>query len=389
MLSQRIDVLGESRILFHRQIMERARKAVPFLRFDRDPYLVIGPKGRLVWVLDAYTVSNRYPYSARSGEYGNYIRNSVKVLIDAYDGNLTFFVADPNDPIIQTYGKVFPGVFKNFSKMPEHFRKHIRYPQTLFTIQANVYATYHMTDPQVFYNKEDLWKIPEQYSDGSLRTMTPYYTIMKLAGVGEQEEFILMVPFSPAKKENMIAWLAARCDEPFYGKLLVFNFPKQKLVYGPRQIESRIDQHPEISKQLTLWNQGGSRVIRGSLLVIPVEESILYVEPLYIAAEDGGGLPELKRVIVAYGNQIAMEENLEESLAKIFQEDFIMPPQRSGPDDQQAIADGPPQFREMVRQANQEFMKAQDALSRGEWAAYGKSLENVGKMLKRLEREMR
>ena len=266
--------------MYYRQIIERINKGIPFLLYDSDPYLIITKEGKLVWMIDGYTTTNAYPYSASISQMGNYIRNSMKATIDAYNGSLSFYIADPEDPIIAAYAKIFPGVFHPLSAMPSDLRSHIRYPQTLFAIQARVYSLYHMTDPQVFYNKEDMWKIPESYSEGSMETMLPYYTVMKLAEVGKTEEFILMVPFAPAKKENMIAWLAARCDEPSYGKLLVFEFPKQTLVYGPQQIESRINQNPEISKALALWNQGGSRVIRGSLLVIPIEQSLIYVQPL-------------------------------------------------------------------------------------------------------------
>jgi uncharacterized membrane protein (UPF0182 family) len=240
-----------------------------------------------------------------------------------------------------------------------------------------------MTDPQVFYNKEDLWKIPESFSEGEMKQMSPYFTIMKLAEVGEQEEFILMVPFSPAKKENMIAWLAARCDEPNYGKLLVFNFPKQQLVYGPSQIESRINQDPDISKQITLWNQGGSRVIWGSLLVIPVEQSLLYVQPLYLAAENGG-VPELKRVLVSYGNNIAMEETLEKSLNAI----FIGLTQGRLAEVSKAPATAPAPHettvKKMIQDANQQFQKAQEELAKKNWAGYGKSMEEVQRILKEM-----
>jgi uncharacterized membrane protein (UPF0182 family) len=313
----RSDIGPESRIMYHRQVLERFQKAVPFLRADSDPYMVITSDGRLVWIIDGYTTTGAYPYSAAVTGIGNYMRNSVKAVIDAYNGTLDLYIADPGDPIIATYAKVFPGVFKPLTEMSADLRSHIRYPQTLFTVQAQVYAIYHMADPQVFYNKEDVWRIPDSYTEGQSGPMSPYYTIMKLAGVGDKEEFILMVPFCPSKKENMIAWLAARCDGPDYGTLLVFDFPKQKLVYGPSQIESRINQDPDISKQLTLWNQGGSRVIRGSLLVIPVEQSLLYIQPLYLTSQ-GGGVPELKRVMVAYENSIAMEPTLEMSLGRIF-----------------------------------------------------------------------
>jgi uncharacterized membrane protein (UPF0182 family) len=381
------DISSKSRILYFRKINERVRKAMPFLAYDSDPYMVVANDGRLVWFIDAYTTSSRYPYSAAVRDMGNYIRNSVKVTIDAYNGSVSYYVADPSDPIIRAYGRIFPGVFKPLSAMPADLRAHIRYPQSLFAIQAKVYSLYHMTDPQVFYNKEDMWKIPESYSEGSMEQMVPYYTIMKLAEVGRQEEFILMVPFSPAKKENMIAWLAARCDEPNYGKLLVFDFPKQMLVYGPQQIESRINQDADISKQITLWNQGGSRVIWGSLLVIPVEQSLLYVQPLYLAAQSGG-VPELKRVIVSYSNKIAMEETLQRSLDVIF--GVARPGQEpSAAASQQGAV--PPvtggrqgEIMRLISDANHQFEKAQEELSKKNWAGYGAAMNEVQRILKEL-----
>ncbi|HEX7511206.1 MAG TPA: UPF0182 family protein [Chitinivibrionales bacterium] len=376
------DISSQSRILYTRQIMDRVNKALPFLTYDSDPYMIITREGRLVWMIDGYTVTDAYPYSAQVSDLGNYIRNSVKVTVDAYNGTLSYYIADPTDPIIGAYARIFPGVFKPLSAMPADLHEHIRYPQTLFAIQARVYSLYHMTDPQVFYNKEDMWKIPESFSEGSTGTMTPYYTVMKLAEVGKSEEFILMVPFTPAKKDNMIAWLAARCDEPNYGKLLVFDFPKQNLVYGPQQIESRINQDPEISKALTLWNQGGSRVIRGSLLVIPVEQSLIYVQPLYIAAQNGG-VPELKRVIVAYGNSIAMEETLEKSLSVIFGGTSL--PQSAV--STAAAMPAAPQTNDvkgLIAQAGHEFQTGQEALKNGNWAAYGAAMQKVEELLKEL-----
>jgi uncharacterized protein len=377
------DISATSRIMYYRQIMERVNKAAPFLLYDSDPFMVISKEGRLVWMLDGYTTTNAYPYSAQVTELGNYIRNSVKVTIDAYNGAITFYIADPADPLIAAYARIFPGVFNPLSSMPLDLRAHIRYPQTFFAIQARVYSLFHMTDPQVFYNKEDMWKIPESVSEGSTETMVPYYTIMKLAEVGKSEEFILMVPFSPAKKENMIAWLAARCDEPNYGKLLVFEFPKQALVYGPQQIESRINQDPEISKALALWNQGGSRVIRGSLLVIPVEQSLIYVQPLYIAAQSGG-VPELKRVIVAFGNSIAMEETLEKSLAAIFgrvtesaTQSF---PQAAAVPGAAAQTD----IKGLIAEAGRQYEIGQQELKKGNWAAYGEAMRRVEQTIKEL-----
>jgi uncharacterized protein len=372
------DIKPESKILYHRNIQERLSKALPFLRYDQDPYLVISNDGRLYWIVDAYTTTDRYPFSQRIPRLGNYIRNSVKAVVDAYNGTMRFYVADESDPIIQTYSKIFPEGFKPLSEMPDDLKEHIRYPQDLFTIQSHIYATYHMTDPQVFYNKEDLWKVPEKAVGNQAQRMAPYYTIMKLASVGKEEEFILMVPFTPARKDNMIAWMAARCDAPNYGKLLVYNFPKQRLVYGPQQIESRIDQDAEISKQLTLWNQGGVKVIRGSLLVIPIESSLIYVQPLYLEAV-GGGLPELKRVIVAHGNTIVMEENLENSLSRIFSgrlekagsAEPVSPAQAQG-------------MKELIQKAQQHFERAQSHLKRGDWSGYGEEMKDVERLIKRM-----
>ncbi|MGA2507031.1 MAG: UPF0182 family protein [Chitinispirillaceae bacterium] len=394
----RSDISADSRILLHRQIIDRVQTAVPFLTYDNDPYMVITAAGRLVWIVDGYTTSDAYPYSASAGDFGNYIRNSVKVVIDAYDGTQDLYISDPDDPLIKTWAKVFPKVFRPLSAMPADLRSHIRYPQTLFSLQSRVYSVYHMTDPQVFYNKEDVWRIPDSYTEGQSGPMSPYYTIMKLAEVGVKEEFILMVPFSPSKKENMIAWLAARCDEPNYGKLLVFDFPKQKLVYGPSQIESRINQDPDISKQLTLWNQGGSRVIRGSLLVIPVDQSLIYVQPLYITSQTGsqsGGVPELKRVIVAYENSIAMEPTLEKSLLQIFggQKESDTGATIASSDEslsQAQQAETHPMSKDLmarlIAEANRQFMSGQEEMKRGNWAGYGDAMKKVERLLEELKK---
>lgn len=306
------DIHNDSRVLMYRNIRERVEKVAPFLRLDNDPYLVITDSGRLVWLFDAYTTSDQFPYSLRLPQIGNYIRNSVKISIDAYDGVMNFYIADPSDPIIMTYRKLFPDMFKDIAEMPEGLREHIRYPQDLFSIQTFIYATYHMKTAQVFYNKEDQWEIPT--IDGV--AMQPYYTIMKLPNM-DKEEYILMLPFTPQGKQNMSAWMVARSDGEHYGKIAVYAFPKQKLVYGPSQIVARINQDSEISRQISLWDQRGSSVIQGNLLVIPIEESLIYVRPLYLKA-DAGKMPELKRVIVGYEDQIAMESTLEKALTKIF-----------------------------------------------------------------------
>ncbi len=305
------DINSESRVLMYRNITDRVQKVAPFLRLDNDPYLVIS-EGRLIWLYDAYTVSDRFPYSPEIPRFGNYVRNSVKISIDAYDGSMNFYIADQADPVIRTYRNIFPDLFQDMSHMPGDLRSHIRYPSDLFMIQTHIYATYHMKRPQVFYNKEDQWEIPE--IDG--RIMKPYYTIMKLPGE-DREEYILMLPYTPRGKSNLSAWMVARSDGEQYGKLDVYTFPKQKLVFGPSQMVARINQDAEISRQISLWDQRGSSVIQGTLLVIPVEESLVYVRPLYLKA-DAGKIPELKRVIVGYEDSIAMERTLDEALEKIF-----------------------------------------------------------------------
>ena len=280
--------------------------------------MVVTDAGRLVWMYDAYTVSDRFPYSQPVGGGVNYIRNSVKITVDAYDGSLRFYVADPVDPIAKTIASVFPGVLHPIGEMPEDLRRHIRYPLDIFGVQTAVYSTYHMEDPQSFYNREDQWEIPVMGAEGQREAMEPYYTIMKLPGE-KKEEFILMIPFNPKKKDNLSAWMVARSDGEDYGKMVVYRFPKDRLVYGPKQIVARINQDTEISRQVSLWDQRGSQVIQGTLLVIPIENSLIYVQPLYLRAETGK-IPELKRVIVAYENKIAMEETLERALARIFGE---------------------------------------------------------------------
>ncbi|MFI5360294.1 MAG: UPF0182 family protein, partial [Halanaerobiales bacterium] len=280
------DIRNDSRIMYYRNIQQRVRKVAPYLKYDRDPYPVIA-YGRLFWIQDAYTVTDKFPYSQPVAGIGNYIRNSIKVVIDAYNGTMDFYIIDKNDPLAMTYMKIFPDLYKDGDLMPEELREHLRYPQDLFEIQAHVYCSYHMQDPVVFYNREDLWSIPEENYGGNIIPMEPYYVTMKLPGMAG-EEFILMQPLTPVNKNNMIAWMAGRSDGENYGELIVYNFPKDQLVYGPMQIESRIEQDTEISQLLTLWGQLGSRVIRGDLLVIPIENSILYIErsfqPEYIAA---------------------------------------------------------------------------------------------------------
>ncbi|MFS8778882.1 UPF0182 family protein [Synechococcus sp. W70.1] len=311
-----------TRFLYRRQIRERVRQVMPFLLYDQDPYLVI-QGGKLYWFFDAYTTSSHYPYSEYLPDFPfNYIRNSVKAVLDAYNGSINWYIADPQDPLIQAYARIYPTLFKPLEAMPEPLRQHIRYPQDLFRVQAQQFATYHMTDPRLFYNREDQWQIPNQFRKGRRLPMQPQYLILTLPeerqkGSPNEPEFVLLSPFTPLNKQNMVAWMAARCDGENYGKLLVYEFSKQRLIYGPEQVEARVNQDPAISEQIALWNEHGSRVSLGTLLVIPIETSLLYVQPLYLEAEQGR-LPQLTRVIAAYEDRVVMEPTLAQALEALF-----------------------------------------------------------------------
>lgn len=371
-------ITSESRILFRRSIQNRVRTIAPFLRLDHDPYVVISD-GRLFWMQDAYTTSEWFPYAEPlPGGGANYIRNSVKIVIDAYNGSVDFYVADPADPVVATYRRIFPGLFKPFAAMPADLQKHVRYPEDLFLIQAQLYRAYHMDAPEVFYNREDLWQFPRRPTDVDGAEMDPYYIIMRLPGE-TRAEFFLMLPMVPSQRQNMIAWLAARCDPPDYGKLIVYEFPKDKLVYGPFQIEARINQNTEISQQISLWNQMGSRVIRGNLLVVPIENSLLYVSPLYLRAETGQ-LPELKRVIAAYGDRVVMEETLAEALAALFKESAPVLPLPRRPT--AAKPAGPAELR--AREALSHYDRAIARLKSGDWGGFGAELDAMRPLLEQL-----
>lgn len=330
------DFTPQTRLLFRRNIKDRIKAIAPFLRYDSDPYLVVANTGNnqwqhqalqpsrsqaaddshLYWMIDAYTTTDRYPYSDPLENDFNYMRNSVKVVVDAYHGAVTFYMADPQDPLIQAWSRVFPEMFRPLSEMPTALRQHIRYPQDYLRVQSNQLMTYHMSDPIVFYNREDQWRAPKEIYGSEQQVIDPYYLIMKLP-IASREEFVLLQPFTPAQRNNLIAWLAARSDGDQYGRILLYNFPKQELVFGPEQIEARINQDPVISEQITLWNRQGSRAAQGNLLVIPIEKSLLYIEPLYLVAEQNQ-LPTLVRVIAVYGSRIAMAETLEGALDAVF-----------------------------------------------------------------------
>jgi uncharacterized membrane protein (UPF0182 family) len=360
----------ESRIQIWRRVGERVEQIAPFLRLDHDPYAVVS-EGKLYWIQDAYTVSDHFPYSspyAAGFEEGlNYIRNSVKVVVDMYDGTVRFYVMDPNDPVLAVYRHAFPGVFLDLNQLSADLKTHLRYPEDLFSIQADQYRTFHMTLPQVFYNREDLWVLPKETYAGNVAPMQPYYILMKLPGSG-QLEYLLMTPFTPQKRDNMISWVAARCDFPEYGKMLFYQLPKEKLIYGPMQIEAMIDQNTTISQQLTLWDQRGSRVIRGNLIAVPIENSFLYVVPVYLTAA-GTNFPQLKRVIVVSGDKVAMEPTLDEAIQSVF---GTQQPQKGAP-----ARSGTPE----LGQARTQFDEAQKAMQQGDWETFGKAMEALKRLL--------
>jgi len=380
----------ESRVMMHRRISERVAHIAPFLTFDSDPYLAISD-GRLVWIQDAYTTSNRYPYASAAGGV-NYIRNSVKVTIDAYHGTTTFHLLDTADPIAATIGRVFPSLFKPLSAMPEDLRQRLKYPQTIFSMQAAMFATFHMTNPAVFYNREDQWEIPSFDVKGQAERMEPYYTMMKLPGESGPE-YIQMLPFTPRQKDNLAAWMAARSDGEHYGRLVVFQFPKQTVIFGPRQVAARISQDQVIAPQITLWNQQGSEVIQGTLLVIPIEESLLYIRPLYLRAA-GGRIPELKRVIVAYQNQIVMEETLDEALTRLFPKGGQPTAPATAAVETPAATSTKPatatpaasDVAALTQQARETYERAMKAQREGNWAQYGEEIKRLGEILAQLSK---
>ncbi len=371
----------DSKVLFDRNIMTRVRKIAPFLVYDKDPYSVV-VDGQLYWFLDAYTVSDRYPYSDPFYAQYNYIRNSVKVIINAYTGKTDFYIVD-NEPMIVAYSKIFPNLFKPVSELNKEFVAHFRYPSDLFSVQSKMYSSYHMTDPQIFYNQEDLWVIPNETYEGEAAPIEPYYINMKLPE-DNALTFRLMLPFTPAKKNNMIGWMSANCDPANYGKITVYKLPKEQLIYGPMQIESRIDQDTEISQQLTLWGQLGSRVIRGNLLVIPINNSFLYVEPVYLQATQSR-FPELKRVIVAYKNSLAMETSFEEALAKVLALEIPSISNKlliKGKDQQPQQAS----IKQLIGLAKDYYKKAEQSIKQGDWKSYGDNIKSLGNTIEQLEK---
>jgi hypothetical protein len=375
----------ESRIKFHQNIRERVLRVAPFLYFDRDPYLIVS-EGRLVWMQDAYTAADSYPYSQPvsigRGQVINYIRNSVKATVDAYDGTMRFYAADPDDPVLKAWSGIFPSLFRPLSEMPSGLKAHLRYPQDLFNIQSEIYRTYHMTDANTFYNKEDVW---DRINTGDTRTSSAeaYYVNMRLMGE-ENSEFVLISPFMPVSRNNMIAWMAGRSDGDNYGQLLVYQFPKQQLIYGPAQVEALTNQNSEISAQLSLWSQRGSAVIRGNMTVVPVGNAILYVQPLYLRAENSE-LPELRRVITSTGGRVVWGETLEESLVRLLaptaaelEGASIALPARRDP-----LAEDS-DLSTLASEAMTYWDASQESLRRGDWEGYGREMKKLETVLKEM-----
>ena len=382
----------ESLLLKTRNIKDRVNEIAPFFTYDNDPYIFVRDDGTLAWLIDAYVTAENYPYAERYGVSNNYIRNSVKVMVDAYTGDVDFYIVDPDDPLVQTYQSMFPDLFTE--EIPEDVRAHFRYPVDLFKVQTAIYGTYHMSNLEVFYNREDYWEFPtEKYFNEDIE-MDPYYITMKLPEY-DQEEFILMRPYTPKNRQNMIAWMGVRNDGEHYGELFVYRFPKQRNIYGPQQIENRINQDSYISQQLNLWSQGGSEVIRGNLLVIPIEDTVLYVEPVYIESSNETSLPEVKQVIMAYDDYIVMEETFDKSLEKILElvesgaKPDVPPPSDEGaeideetPTDEEQTEQLPIlNAEEQLQEISALFDAYQKALSEGNWAEAGEIMEEIESIL--------
>ncbi|MSQ12185.1 MAG: UPF0182 family protein [Dehalococcoidia bacterium] len=376
----------DSRIMYRRTVQEGISAVAPFLRLDQDPYIVVADGG-LFWIQDAYTVTGRYPYSQRTAAGFNYIRNSVKVVVDAYDGTQTYYVAQPDDPLVQTYQKIFPGLFQPLSDMPASLSTHLRYPEDLFSVQAEKYLTYHMRDPTVFFNKEDQWSVPNELYFDAPRVMDPYYLIMKLPGESA-EEFVMLLPFTPNNRPNLVAWMAARMDGEHYGKLVAYTFPKDRQVDGPEQVEARIDNDPAIRRELALYRQGGARVLRGNLLVIPVDDKLLYVEPLFLQPASLP-FPVLTRVIMVDGVRVTMQESVDAAITALLERGAppggARPPAASDKQPEGAVPvesggslpfSTPPSLQDSLREANQAL------------EAFRQQLQKLEESLQQIERQL-
>lgn len=389
---------SDSKILLNRNINERVQKIAPFLIYDESPYLVITDDGRLVWIMNAYTATDKYPYSeiftdSESIFNGkNYIRNSVKITVDAYNGDVNFYIIDQDDPIVQSYANIFPTLFKDIDQMPDDLRAHLQYPTTLLNVQSQIYQTYHMQNTTVFYNKEDAWSIAKEIYGDETITMEPYYVNMCLPN-SDELEYLLIRPFTAYQKDNMVAWLAVRNDGEHYGEIVVLTFPKQSLIYGPLQIENRISNDSVISQNLSLWNQQGSTVIRGDLVVVPINESIIYVEPIYLTASTENSLPEIVRIIVAYDDKIVMANTLEDALAEIFGTEITYPSNVTTDTDEKPSTDEPTvsingdnvSYTALVQQIKDAMENAKSSSQTGDWSAYGTYFQDLEDKIDQLD----
>lgn len=375
------NINSDSRIVMYRNIMDRVNRIAPFMEYDEDPYIVLNQDdGKLYWIIDGYTVTDKYPYSKPYSEKTdiNYIRNSVKVVIDAYNGTTRFYIFDGDDPIVQTYKKIFPDLFVDGSEMPQGLLSHIRYPQTFFDIQSEVYRIYHIDNPMVFYNEEDLWDIAQEKYMSDVLQVESNYVMFKLPDE-EKVEFLLTVPYTPRTKPNMTSLFVARNDGEDYGKLFIYKFPKGITVDGPMMVESRIDQNTAISEELTLWSQQGSRVLRGNMIIVPIGNSLLYVEPIYLESDNENSLPEMKRVVVSFKDKIVMKESLKEALENIF--GTMDEVQEEVPPSEEIEEREEGDIQELVNKANELYNSAKEALKDGNWADYGKYMDELEKVL--------
>jgi hypothetical protein len=390
------DVTAESRLLMRRNVRQRVAALAPFLQFDSDPYIVLDPEGRLSWMMDGFTVSNHYPYSRSyrvEGMRVNYLRNSIKAVVDAYDGTTTFYIFDTEDPIIVAYQRMFPTLFRSASEMPAGLKAHVRYPEMLLALQAEVYGLYHMTDPQVFYNREDLWTVASDVSSGDradapTQPMEPNFLLMKLPGEPDTE-FVEMLPFTPANRNNLIGWIAGRSDGERYGDLIVYDFPKTRLVDGPLQVEARIDQNAELSGQLSLWNQQGSRVRRGPLLVIPIGRALLYAQAIYLQAERSP-MPELRLVVLAIHDRLVYATTFEAALVNLFGTAGTTTPPTllasAPPSSGAAATPAPAESGALIADAARNLADYQRLTAEGKLGEAGQKLEQLKRTLEELTR---
>jgi uncharacterized membrane protein (UPF0182 family) len=382
-------ITEKTQMLYRRKITERVSEIAPFLTFDRDPYLVV-VDGRMFWILDAYTTGSTYPYSRQWGDVAgrtnsiNYIRNSVKVVVDAYEGTATFYLVDPKDPLIKAYQATFPSMFQPLESMPAGLRAHLRVPEGLFNVQVDIYATYHITDPKVFFSREDVWDIPTAQTSptGQALGVQPYYVLFRLPGE-QKPEFLLIMPFTPRGKNNMVSWVAARNDGAHYGEYVSYVLPKDKAIDGPQLVANRINQNQEISRDFTLFHSGGSQVIQGNLLVVPIGNSFLYFEPIYLKATQISGLPELKKVILADQTHLVYADSLELAIKQLV--GSAPPPSTGAPPPKTFTEQQTAQIAELVTQINQHYRAAYVALANGDFATFGSEMKTVGTLLTQLQ----